>query len=86
MEQTTIFVSVQFCAWTESHEQYPYYQYCTEYEKVLCEGQDITELVRKYPVVELAILEELQREYPRTGRNLRTSFCLDLPITFVEEI
>jgi len=88
MEQTTILLSVQFDAWTESHEQYPYYQYCTEYEKVLYEDEyerkekDITELVRKYPDVEFAIWEELQEKYPRKGKKLHTSFCLDVPVEF----
>lgn len=90
MEQTTIFLSVQFDAWIEPHEQYPYYEYCTEYQKVLYEGlhekKDITEIVRQYPDVELAIWEELQREYPRTGKNLHTNLCLDLPIPVAKAI
>jgi hypothetical protein len=88
MEQTTIFLSVQFDACVESHEQYPYYEYCTEYGKVLYEEEekDITGLVKQYPDVEFAIWEELQREYPRTGRNLHTDFWLDVPVAFVKAI
>ena len=81
MEQTTILLFIQFDAWIESHEQYPYYQYYAEYDKVLCGEKDITELVRQYPDIELAIEEELQREYPKTGKNLRTNFCLDVPVS-----
>ena len=86
MEQTTILLSVKFDAWIESHELYPYYEYCTDYEKVLCEEKDITEFVKQYPDIEFAIWEELQNQYPRTGKKLHTNFCLDVPVAFAEAI
>jgi len=86
MEQTTILLSVRFDAWIESHELYPYYQYYAEYDKVFCEGKDITDFVLQDSDIELTIGEELQKQYPRTGRNLHTSFCLDVPVAFAEAI
>jgi len=75
--QIPVLLSVQFDAWIESHELYPYYQYCTEYLKVFCDKEDITELVRKYPDIEMAIWENLQKEFPRKGKNLKTDIWIE---------
>jgi hypothetical protein len=86
MEWKEVLLHVTYSACIEPKKQYPYYGYYTEYEKVLYEEKDITELVSKYRYIAIAIREELSYEYPKTGENLHTSIWLYLPIEFVEEI